>query len=636
MNRKIKMIGLGLSLFYTYMCVSLLILSFGQFSPQIPVASALRHSSIYAHPKVYWININKSQERRVYMENQFAVLGVENQRISAVEANSFDDLRGNLSILEIPCRRNTPKDLATVLSHIKAIKACLDDETSTDDFAIIMEDDVKLIYNIDFAKLIEAAPKPFGILQLASSNPETITKHFFTYNSHNHSSYFTPNKWDMTTKKQGYALYWSAQYYLVNKTLAREKLSFIYHYVDPTPRPKSKSKSGPSFPSYSSFPSRGGTTSFSSVQRSTNGRPVAYQNFRPPPKKNSNSSSNSLSSKHNISHVMRKSSKNSNNTTTASNAAVAAVPRNNITIRPFIRRSLSSHPTTQVEVADRSPQKVPGLVERMFKYFLTLFIGEEGEFNSNSNSNSESTFKSNSQSNSRSHAAKSDISMTSNFGDTSLQFNSISNSNSRSKGSKRVSGKAGHNPIDGADKSSLQNRFNMSNYNQTINWILKFKIINSFYPEFCKFTKAYPCVLSNCVFADTYIYQLLGPTYVSTIPLVIGGKIGYDSDLHQDHVYIHKLAFKIIHLMHDLMKNNSMISEVTTAEPISRHQVFDSESQQRIENHLPKEDNATTMIVDPDVGDFYSRLINTDNYRKLISSKGPALFPSYIVSTLQN
>ena len=54
-----------------------------------------------------------------------------------------------------------------------------------------------------------------------------------------------------------------------------------------------------------------------------------------------------------------------------------------------------------------------------------------------------------------------------------------------------------------------------------------------------QFSKSFPCVLANCLFADTYIYQLLGPTYVSTIPLVIGGKIGtIDPDFNSQIIII--------------------------------------------------------------------------------------------------
>ena len=72
---------------------------------------------------------------------------------------------------------------------------------------------------------------------------------------------------------------------------------------------------------------------------------------------------------------------------------------------------------------------------------------------------------------------------------------------------------------------------------------LSFKIVNSFFARSCKRTKAFPCILSNCLFADSYIYAGGGPTYVSHIPLFTGAAVGLASDMHQTHVETHKKGF---------------------------------------------------------------------------------------------
>jgi GR25 family glycosyltransferase involved in LPS biosynthesis len=72
---------------------------------------------------------------------------------------------------------------------------------------------------------------------------------------------------------------------------------------------------------------------------------------------------------------------------------------------------------------------------------------------------------------------------------------------------------------------------------------LSFKIVNSFFVRSCKRTKAFPCILSNCLFADSYIYAGGGPTYVSHIPLFTGAAVGLASDMHQTHVETHKKGF---------------------------------------------------------------------------------------------
>ncbi len=75
---------------------------------------------------------------------------------------------------------------------------------------------------------------------------------------------------------------------------------------------------------------------------------------------------------------------------------------------------------------------------------------------------------------------------------------------------------------------------------------LRFKIVNSFFPNSCTRTKQRPCVLSNCLFADSYIFAGGGPTYVSTIPLFSGARVGLTSTIHQEQVSFHSDAFALI------------------------------------------------------------------------------------------
>ena len=90
-------------------------------------------------PHVYWINLDDKEDRRQFMENQFAYWEVENTRISAYDGRD-DDLSDilagkypdNMSSGEIGC----------VTSHLKAISYWL--ENSDDEYAIMMEDDCDL------------------------------------------------------------------------------------------------------------------------------------------------------------------------------------------------------------------------------------------------------------------------------------------------------------------------------------------------------------------------------------------------------------------------------------------------------------------------------------------------------------
>lgn len=54
------------------------------------------------------------------------------------------------------------------------MRAAIYSKTATSRFALIIEDDVKIPFDIDFQALTETAPKGFGILQLFNSNKVTM------------------------------------------------------------------------------------------------------------------------------------------------------------------------------------------------------------------------------------------------------------------------------------------------------------------------------------------------------------------------------------------------------------------------------------------------------------------------------
>ena len=91
---------------------------------------------------------------------------------------------------------------------------------------------------------------------------------------------------------------------------------------------------------------------------------------------------------------------------------------------------------------------------------------------------------------------------------------------------------------------------------------LSFKIINSFFVKSCKRTRSFPCILSNCLFADSYIYAGGGPTYVSHIPLFTGATVGLASDMHQTHVEIHKKGFDEINSIVEEVRHGNYASDI--------------------------------------------------------------------------
>lgn len=180
--------------------------------------------------KAYWINLANHTVRKSFMERQLQEIGMSYQRIDAVTPAS---LSYNVTKLVKPCKRNTDKDVAVILSHLTAIHSAIHDTTMRDsDYALILEDDIRFKFDVDFAKLIESAPKGFGILQLVTSNVEAIHKLWDSFMRSEKSatrSLWTPSYWDTMTKDRKTVLFWSAQAYLIDKRVIR---AFIDDVVD--------------------------------------------------------------------------------------------------------------------------------------------------------------------------------------------------------------------------------------------------------------------------------------------------------------------------------------------------------------------------------------------------------------------
>ena len=148
--------------------------------------------------------------------------------VKLIVRRMFIIVQNRLKVLEKPCKRNTVRDIAVIMSHLSAIHAAIvysnhssrRENSQMDEFALIVEDDVRFLYEIDFQALISTAPRPFGILQLSTSNVEAIKGLWGKYkrlhspqdlNENLQSSLWQRNRWNDLTKNKRYPLYWSAQ-----------------------------------------------------------------------------------------------------------------------------------------------------------------------------------------------------------------------------------------------------------------------------------------------------------------------------------------------------------------------------------------------------------------------------------------
>ena len=99
-------------------------------------------------PHIYWLNLDKDLHRRQYMEQQFKYWEIENHtRIVGYDGRE-DDVSGHLKG-RIP-DNVTQNELGCCMTHLKAIKHFY--ENSTDEYCLILEDDVNFDFDLNFRK----------------------------------------------------------------------------------------------------------------------------------------------------------------------------------------------------------------------------------------------------------------------------------------------------------------------------------------------------------------------------------------------------------------------------------------------------------------------------------------------------
>ena len=115
--------------------------------------------------KHYWINLEKSKNRRKFMEDQFKKIDLEHHRVNAISPDDFDNVLANKRPLT--CKHHgcttCEYEFACLCSHIEAMRIAL---MSDDDIFVIMEDDVNLACSIYYENILKVIPSDFEILQL--------------------------------------------------------------------------------------------------------------------------------------------------------------------------------------------------------------------------------------------------------------------------------------------------------------------------------------------------------------------------------------------------------------------------------------------------------------------------------------
>lgn len=188
---------------------------------------------------VYWINLEKSKNRRAYYADQLDKMGYKNRRIEAV--TKTDGVVMNSTLKVRPRIRQTPGELSCVISHLLAIYTAIHDESYKHiPYALITEDDVHFEMDVDLLTLAENAPSGFGALQLMTSSSNYVNSLWNTYhdrvtalNNENNTNMDFPHNLIWSPRRYD-APYWSAQAYLISKEVVRTFIDNAVTYDEST------------------------------------------------------------------------------------------------------------------------------------------------------------------------------------------------------------------------------------------------------------------------------------------------------------------------------------------------------------------------------------------------------------------
>jgi GR25 family glycosyltransferase involved in LPS biosynthesis len=123
---------------------------------------------------IYWINLERSNERRKNMEKILGYFdGIKNIRINAIDGNiekNICEKYFSLDSMEKKYPKYSNQEYAILLSHLNAIYAFVRSNDKIYNIGFICEDDVSLdfidYWKIDLKTVIENAPKDWEIIML--------------------------------------------------------------------------------------------------------------------------------------------------------------------------------------------------------------------------------------------------------------------------------------------------------------------------------------------------------------------------------------------------------------------------------------------------------------------------------------
>jgi len=169
-------------------------------------------------PRIYYINLDRSTDRRAYMETLFSdpiFAGIEVERVEGMDgkAEPMENYLDFYGCQKHPRMMNT--EFACTVSHFRAIHQF----AMTDDpVALIVEDDLSVefvpFWKVSLGELIAAAPADWEILQLS-----------YILFSHYHATPY--DRWEMQKNYCGTAAY------LITNDAAKRLTTYLCRFSSP-------------------------------------------------------------------------------------------------------------------------------------------------------------------------------------------------------------------------------------------------------------------------------------------------------------------------------------------------------------------------------------------------------------------
>lgn len=132
----------------------------------------------------YYINLNRREDRKKHMEDQFKKYGFDETKIKRIEAidckKLVNILKGDVDCFKYinNCnnryRARSPQTLGTVACVLSHFKALLEAKKNNLEYVFILEDDIDFEYinkwKNNLEEILEKCPENWNILQLYTSN----------------------------------------------------------------------------------------------------------------------------------------------------------------------------------------------------------------------------------------------------------------------------------------------------------------------------------------------------------------------------------------------------------------------------------------------------------------------------------